>query len=137
MQPAQTTSAITRYSASGNRVNPLTGRASVTLSPAQENEILDQLYVNLKLTRVRPAQPDTSAGAPPPGPLPIEAQNDNADPNVIDLSKFDFSWKRLDSHMDYISRARQRGVNTYFLSPVFRESWMGTATAKAAAEYAE
>lgn len=104
---------------SGNRVNPLTGRASVALSPAQEDEILDQLYVNPKLTRVRPAQPDTSAGAPPPGPLPIEAQIDNADPNVINLSKFDFSWKRLDSHMDYISRARQRGVNTYFLSPVF------------------
>jgi len=121
----------------GNRVDTNTGRAAVLTTPAQQDEILDQLYVNLKLTRVRPAQPDTSAGAPPPGPLPIEPQNDNADPNVIDGSKFDFSWKRLDAHVDYISRARLRGVNTYFLSPVFRESWMGTTTTNDAAEYAE
>jgi O-glycosyl hydrolase len=121
----------------GNRVDTNTGRAAVVLTAAQQDEILDQLYVNLKLTRVRPAQPDTSPGSPPPGPLPVEPQNDNADPNVIDWSKFDFTWKRLDAHVDYLSRARQRGVSTYFLSPVFRESWMGTTTTNDAAEYAE
>jgi len=67
----------------------------------------------------------------------IEPQNDNADPDVIDASRFNFAWKNLDAHADYIARARQRGVNTWFLSPLNRETWMGTTTANDAAEYAE
>ena len=106
--------------------NPATGRSAVTMSRAQQDEILDKLYVDLGLTRVRPINSDK-----------IEAVNDNSDPNVTDLTKFDFSWKRLNDHCDYIKRAQARGVTTAFLSPPGRESWMGTQTAADVAEYAE
>lgn len=111
--------------------NPATARALTALTTNQQNEVLDRLYVDLQLTRVRPASPETMAG------VGIEPQNDNADPNVLVPSQFDFAWKNLDAHIDYIARARQRGVNTWFLSPLNRERWMGTTTANDAAEYAE
>lgn len=111
--------------------NPVTSRALTVLTPTEQDAVLDRLYVDLQLTRVRPVSPETAAG------VGIEPQNDNADPNVIDVSKFNFAWKNLDAHVDYVTRARQRGVNTYFLSPLKREVWMGTTTAYDAAEYAE
>ncbi len=109
--------------------NPVTGRSATVMTTAQQDEVLDRLYTDLKLTRVRPANPDTGSG--------IEAVNDNNDPNVTDFSKFNFVWKNLDAHMDYIDRARARGANTFFLSPLGREPWMGTTTASDAAEYSE
>lgn len=114
-----------------NNFNPATGRALTVMSSAQQDQVLDRLYADLKLTRVRPASPDTATGAG------IEPVNDNNDPNVTDLSKFNFAWKNLDSHVDYIVRAQQRGVTTSFLSPLSRESWMGTTTANDVAEYSE
>lgn len=116
--------------------NPTTQRAATVLTTAQQDEVLDRLYVELGLTRVHPVNPDvgTLEGQPYIG---VEPTNDNADPNVTDLSKFDFSWKNLDAHVIDISRARQRGVTTYFLSPLNRQTWMGTTTANDAAEYAE
>jgi O-glycosyl hydrolase len=111
--------------------NPATGRAATTLTLAQQDAVLDRLYVDLKLTRVRPASPDTAVGAG------IEAINDNNDPNVTNLNQFNFDWKRLDAHVDYMARARQRGADTFFLSPLGRESWMGVSTANDAAEYSE
>ena len=114
-----------------NNFNPATARALTVLSTNQQDVALDRLYVDLRLTRVRPASPDTAVGAG------IEPQNDNTDPNVSDLSKFNFAWKSLDAHIDYIARARERGVNTWFLSPLNRETWMGTTTTNDAAEYAE
>lgn len=111
--------------------NPATGRAATTMTAAEQDEILDKLYTDLKLTRVRPASPDTAVGAG------IEPVNDNSDPLVTDLSKFNFTWKHLDAHVDYIVRARERGANTAFLSPLSRESWMGTSTASDVAEYSE
>jgi len=75
--------------------------------------------------------PDTAVNAG------IEPQNDNADSNVLAPGQFNFAWKNLDAHCAYVARARQRGVTTWFLSPLSRESWMGTTTASDAAEYAE
>lgn len=114
-----------------NNFNSATGRALTVMSSAQQDQVLDRLYIDLNLTRVRPASPDTAVGAG------IEPVNDNSDPNVTDLSKFNFAWKNLDAHVDYIARARQRGVTTSFLSPLSRESWMGTTTATDVAEYSE
>lgn len=111
--------------------NPATARALTFLTAAQQDEVLDRLYVDLQLTRVRQASPDTAVNGG------IEPQNDNADPEVIDPSKFNFAWKNLDAHIEYIARVRQRGVNTWFLSPLSREKWMGVSTASDAAEYAE
>lgn len=109
-----------------NNFDPATGRSSTKLTTAQQDEVLDRLYIDLRLNRVRPA---TEEG--------IELENDNNDPNVIDPIKFNFAWKRLDAHCDYIKRARQRGVTLYFLSPVSRERWQGAATPNDAAEYGE
>ncbi len=113
--------------------NPATGRAATQLTVSQQDQVLDRLYVDLKLTRVRPASPDTAVGSG------IEPVNDNSNPNVTDLSKFNFDWKRLDAHVDYIARARQRGADSFFLSPLSRETWMGTNALSSSdiGEYAE
>lgn len=111
--------------------NSTIGRSAVTISRAQQDEILDKLYIDLGLTRVRPVNPDTAVG------WGIEPTNDNNDPNVADLTKFNFSWKNLDDHCDYIKRAQTRGAITAFLSPLNRESWMGVATTGDVGEYAE
>jgi len=114
-----------------NNFNSATGRAATVMTTAQQDQVLDKLYSELKLTRVRPASPDTAVGAG------IEPVNDNNDPNVSDLSKFNFVWKNLDAHVDYIARAQARGATTFFLSPLSRETWMGTTTPSDVAEYSE
>ena len=114
-----------------NNFDAATGRAATVMTTAQQDAIMDRLYRDLRLTRVRPASPDTAVGAG------IEPVNDNSDPNLADLSKFNFAWKNLDAHVDYVARAGQRGANTSFLSPLSRESWMGTSTSNDAAEYSE
>ncbi len=43
--------------------NPVTGRAATVLTIAQQDQVLDRLYTDLKLTRVRPASPDTGVGS--------------------------------------------------------------------------
>jgi O-glycosyl hydrolase len=114
-----------------NNFNAGTGRAATEMTVAEQDEILDMLYADLKLTRVRPVSPDTAFGAG------IEPVNDNSDPLSTDAGKFDFSWKNLDAHIEYLQRARDRGATTYFLSPVKREAWMGVTTASDVAEYSE
>jgi O-glycosyl hydrolase len=113
--------------------NPATGRAATVLTTAQQNEVLYRLYTELKLTRIRPASPDTGVGTG------IEPVNDNSNPDLTDLSKFNFDWKRLDAHADYIARARESGADTFFLSPLSRETWMGTNAQSASdvGEYSE
>lgn len=111
--------------------NATTGRSLTVLTTPQQDEVLDKLYRDLRLTRVRSVNPDTAPGAG------IEPVNDNNDPNVLDATKFNFAWKRLDVHCEYFDRARQRGASTFFLSPLNRETWMGTTTPADAAEYAE
>lgn len=111
--------------------NPATARAATVMTPAQQDAVLDSLYLDLRLTRMRPASPETMPG------VGIEPVNDNSDPNVIAPSGFDFSWKNLDAHIALLDRARQRGVDTWFISPLNRERWMNTSSATDAAEYAE
>jgi O-glycosyl hydrolase len=99
-------------------------RAAVVVPSADQSDILDALYVELGLTRVRPATGDG----------PIESHNDNSDPNVTDLAGFNFAWKLNDAHIDYVKAAMTRGVDTHFLSPVVLESWMDESNP---AEYVE
>ena len=102
--------------------DPTTQRAAVIPPAADQAKILDALYGQIGLTRVR-FHPDL-----------IEPVNDNADPNVADLSKFDFAWQKSDGHIAYIKRLLPLGVTTYFASPIVIESWMTTSNP---AEYAE
>jgi hypothetical protein len=107
-----------------NTFDAATQRGAVVLSSAEQDDILDRLYVDLGLTRVRPTTGDG----------PIEAVNDNNDPDSTDLSKFNFGWKLNDAHIDYVKRAVTRGVNTFFLSPIKIESWFNDSNP---AEYVE
>lgn len=93
--------------------DPATGRGAVVIPPVEQQRILAALYTDLKLNRVRYA---TDPG--------VEPLNDNADPAVTDLSRFDFRWKRLDGHVEYIQAARPLGVTTWFGSPILLEPWM-------------
>ena len=56
-----------------NNFNSATGRALTVMSSAQQDQVLDRLYIDLNLTRVRPASPDTAVGAG------IEPVNDDGD----------------------------------------------------------
>jgi len=105
------------------------------MSVAQQDAVLTALYVDLGLTRVRPAQPDTTAGPPPGG---IEIADDNADPSAVDRAKFNFEGKRLDDHASLLARAKSRGATVAWNSPLNREAWMGVSPGTDdAAEYAE
>ena len=109
--------------------------AAPPMTVEQQNAVLDALYVELGLTRIRPVQPDTAAGPPPVG---IEVANDNADPMVTDLSRFTFGGRRLDDHAAVVARAQDRGVTAAWTSPLNREPWMGVSPGTSdAAEYAE
>lgn len=102
--------------------DPATGRAAVIPPATDQAKILDLLYRDLGLTRVR-VNPDG-----------IEDTNDNADPNVADLSKFDFAWRRSDGFIAAIQQVVPRGVTTFFASPITIEPWMSETNP---AEYAE
>lgn len=106
--------------------NPTTKRAATVVSTAEQDKILDLLYRDLGLTRVRPHT--EGAG--------IEAVNDNSDPEATDISKFDFTWKKNDAHVSFVKKAMARGVNTYFLSTIFMEDWMTEANPKEYVEWA-
>ncbi len=108
-----------------NNFNQTTRRANTTMTPAQEDEILDKLYVDLGLTRVHPATDES-----------IEEINDNNDPSDTDLSKFNFEWKKNDALIDIVKRARSRGVTNYFLSPIEIEDWMTEANPEEYVEWA-
>ena len=86
--------------------DPATRRASATPPTGDQARILDALYVDLGLTRVR---------FHPEG---LEVVNDNADPRSTDLSGFDFSWKAADGHIAAVKSLMPRGVTTYYASPL-------------------
>ena len=109
----------------GTTSEPITG--GLVISAAEEDTILNLLYNKLGLTRVRPATGEDG---------PIENPNDNNNPYKMDNSKFDFSWKKMDAHIDFVSRVIPRGVNTYFPSTVKLESWMTTSNPEEYAEWA-
>lgn len=103
----------------------VTKRASAVPPPADQARILDALYVDLGLTRVRFLPTDFGN---------IEPVNDNADPMVADLTKFDFSWKQGDGHIALTKSMIARGLTTYYGAPGGLETWM---TETNPAEYAE
>lgn len=108
-----------------NSFNQKTHKASALLDKSQEDEILQLVYRDLGLGRVRPA---TDAG--------IEVTNDNSNPNDTDLKKFDFSWKRNDGYIDYIKHVIPLGVHTCFLSPIVLEPWMNETNPEEYVEWA-
>lgn len=103
--------------------NAATKRAAAIPSAADQAQIHKLLYQDMGFNMVRPI----NEGA-------MEATNDNSDPDLTDLSKFDFSWKANDVYIDYIKQVAPLGVKNYWLSPVTLESWMSEATP---AEHAE
>ncbi len=109
----------------GTTSDPIT--AGLVISAAEEDTILNLLYNELGLTRVRPATGEDG---------PIENPNDNNNPYVTDTSQFDFSWKKMDAHIDYVSRVVPRGVNTYFPSTIKIEDWMTESNPEEYAEWA-
>jgi O-glycosyl hydrolase len=102
-----------------------TKRASAVPSESAQNQILDALYGDLGLTRVRFFPGDLGL---------VEPVNDNADPLVADLSKFDFAWKKSDGQIDMVPGLIRRGVTTYYGSTLSLEKWMTEANPE---EYAE
>ena len=106
--------------------------AAPPTSEAQQDAVLDALYGQLGLTRVRAIQPDTAPG------VGIEATDDNADPLTTDLSRFNFAGRRLDDHAQFVSGAKRSGARVAWMSPLNRERWMGVAPGtRDVAEYAE
>ena len=90
-----------------DRVDPETERAETILTQDEAGEVMDLLYIDLGLTRVRPLISNL-----------IEKVNDNDDPFVTDLSAFDFAWLRNDGHVDYVKDALDRGASNFFISPL-------------------
>lgn len=115
--------------------NPLTGRGAVVVPAPEQAKILAALYTELGLTRVRynPRDDAVAAGGFPPG---LEPVNDNADPNVTDLTKFDFSWKKNDGHIELVKMELPYGVTTYFASPLTLEDWMTESNPEEYVEWA-
>ncbi len=112
-----------------NTFNPATRRAAVVLTAAEQGAILSALYRDLGLTRVRYNPRDVEGTD-----VDLEVVNDNADPEVTDLSKFDFSWKKNDGHIAYVKAAIPYGLTTWFASPLTLETWMNESNP---AEYVE
>ena len=83
--------------------DPATGHATLAIPPAAQEEILDRLFVDLKLTRIRPMP--TGRGLSPDG------------------TSYDFTWIKNDAHAELVRRAVARGADTYFLSPLMLEEW--------------
>ena len=93
-------------------IDPSTRRAAAIPPASEQTKILDALYRDLGLTRVR---------FHPEG---VEPVNDNGDPNSTDLSKFNLGWKAADGHIDAVRSLLPRGVRTFYSSPVTVEPWM-------------
>jgi O-glycosyl hydrolase len=110
-----------------NTLDPVTKRATAASVPSetQQSVILDALYTDLALTRVR-FLPAEGGG--------IEPVNDNADPLASDLAKFDFSWTKSDGQLDLTAELSRRGVRTWFAAAPTLEKWMTEANPE---EYAE
>jgi O-glycosyl hydrolase len=104
--------------------DPHLSNAAQTVVPLDaQDQILDLLFDDLGLTRVRPI---IDAG--------IEPVNDNADPNLLAPERFTFAGKLTDEHIALVQRVRERGVSTWFPVMLQPEPWM---SAHDPAEYVE
>ncbi len=98
-----------------NTSNPTTGRGGVVIPADQQAAIMRALYSDIGLTRARYSTDPN-----------IEPVNDNADPNVTDLSKFNFAWKGGDGHIAQVNADRAYGLTKWWGSPLTPgETWMG------------
>jgi O-glycosyl hydrolase len=95
-----------------------TGRAATVLTTFQQAEILDRLYLDLRLTRLRPI---LERGG-------IEPVNDNEDPALMVPAGFNFAWKRNDAHVELAREAMRRGVSTVFPAALGFEDWVNDKT---------
>ena len=91
---------------------------------SDQRQILDTLFRGIGLMRGRMGT----------HPRDIETVNDNGDPNVTDLTKFDFSGLKNDAFVDIAGDLRSRGMTRWWLSPNAFETWM---TEDNALEYVE
>jgi len=96
-----------------NTFDPATSRSAVVIPPDQQAAILKAMYTDLGLTRDRYA---TDIG--------IEPVNDNSDPLVTDLTKFNFAWKGGDGHSAVAEQSYPFGLTTVWGSPIGTELWM-------------
>ena len=101
-----------------------TRRAAVIPPASEQARILDALYRDLGLTRVR-FHPEA-----------VEPVNDNADPGSADLSKFELGWKGADGHIAAVKSLIPRGLTTYYASPLRVESWMNESNPDEYVEWA-
>ena len=104
--------------------NPSTRRAAAVPPASEQAKILDALYRDLGLTRVR---------FHPEG---VEPVNDNTDPGSADLSKFVLDWKAADGHIEAVKSLIARGVTTYYASPLAVEPWMNESNPDEYVEWA-
>ncbi|MBA3405941.1 MAG: hypothetical protein H0U13_14880, partial [Gemmatimonadaceae bacterium] len=93
---------------------------------AAQAQILDSLYVGLGLTRVRVGN-DTRF---------IEPVNDNADPAITDLSKFNFAGRNNDDFFGAVAGIRSRGAPIWWVSPGQIELWMNESNPEEYVEWA-
>ncbi len=107
-----------------NTFDPGTQRGAVVIPPDQQAAILRALHTDIGLTRMRYATDPN-----------IEPVNDNANPTVTDLSRFNFAWKGGDGHINLVNAARSFGLTRWWGSPITAgETWMASTDV---AEYAE
>lgn len=99
-------------------------KSKTILTAAQQDKVLNALYRTLGLTRVRL---NFERG--------FETRNDNPDPDIADLSKFNFSWTKNDALVRFAQRVIARGAKTVFPSSGEFEKWMSAGTDPA--EFAE
>lgn len=99
--------------------NASTGRAGVVVPQSEQAAIFQALYQDVGLVRVR-YNPRDDQGTD----VALEPVNDNADPAVTDLTKFDFRWKKNDGHMDLVRSVLPLGVTTFFAAPLTMETWL-------------
>lgn len=92
-----------------------TGRALTVMRRPYQDQVLDALYLDLGLTRLRPIYEGNEA----------ERHNDNADPDRIDPAGFEFSWKRNDAYLDLARRAEERGATTVYPTSITFQDWLG------------
>lgn len=101
------------------------GGAERKLPPAAQRSILQSLFGDLGLTRMRSVLD--------PG---LESMNDNDDPNVLDPTKLDYAGLNSDSHVELARDAMTVGLRTYYAAPVTVEAWMAKDDVKESAESA-
>jgi O-glycosyl hydrolase len=94
--------------------------------PSAQRSILEALFGDLGLTRLRPI---LDRGL-------VEPVNDNGSPQRIRPGGFHFAGQAADAHIALVREAERYGLRTFFPAPVFLERWMTDANPDEAAEWA-